>query len=111
MRPAALSFLRRRPAALRPLAVLPALLLGISAAAAQPLPNALAMSCEAARALVRQSGVVVLATGPDLYERIVTGQRFCMMQQTTAPAWIPTQDQKQCLVGRRCQERWYWKLR
>ncbi|HZX84512.1 MAG TPA: hypothetical protein VFF19_13175 [Reyranella sp.] len=76
-----------------------------SSSLAQARPDSLAMSCTSASALVRESGAVVIGTGPNLYERFVTGAGFCEMSQRTEPAWIPTADQQQCLVGKRCIDR------
>lgn len=76
-----------------------------SAAVAQGHPNSLNMSCADARGLVRQSGAVVIATGSHLYDRFVTGPGYCSLVQTTEPAWIPTADNPQCLVGKLCVER------
>jgi hypothetical protein len=71
----------------------------------QARPDSLRMNCAAAYSLVRQSGAVVVGTGPYLYERFVTDAGFCELTQTTEPAWIPTADQRQCLIGKRCIER------
>ncbi len=69
---------------------------------AQAMPNSLSMSCSAARGLVQQNGAVVIGTGPNLYDRFVTSTGKCEPTQRSEPAWIPTADQAQCLVGRRC---------
>ena len=76
-----------------------------SSTLAQALPNSLSMSCASARGLVFQSGAVVVGTGPYLYERFVTDAGYCEITQTTEPAWIPTADDRQCLIGKRCIER------
>lgn len=81
------------------------LILAASSSFAQELPNSLTMSCAAASELVRQRGQVVIASGPDLYGRFVSGPGYCDADQTIEPSWIPTADQSQCLVGYRCQER------
>ena len=81
------------------------LILMASPSFAQARPDSLTMSCAAAYELVRQRGAVVIGTGPNLYERFVTDARYCEMAQRTKPAWIPTADQRQCLVGQRCRDR------
>lgn len=81
------------------------MILMASSSFAQARPDSLKMSCAAANELVRQMGAVVIGTGPDLFERFVTGAGYCGMAQRTEPAWIPTADQRQCLVGKRCIER------
>ncbi|WP_428030676.1 hypothetical protein [Ancylobacter sp.] len=72
--------------------------------AAQARPDSLAMSCASAQALVRQQGAVVIGTGPNLYDRFVTDAGYCQSQRSK-PAWIPTRDEAQCLVGQLCRER------
>lgn len=69
---------------------------------AQDITNALAMSCAAATELVRQKGAVVFGTGPGTYARYVRDGSYCQEDQGTDPAWIPTADQPQCLVGAQC---------
>ncbi len=73
-------------------------------ALAQSMPNSLNMSCATATNLVRQQGGVVIATGPNIFDRYVASQRYCSLDQTTVPAWIQTSDQKQCFVGYRCRD-------
>jgi hypothetical protein len=76
-----------------------------SSTLAQALPDSLRMSCAAAYGLVHQAGAVVIGTGPNLYDRFVTDAGYCELTQTTEPAWIPTADNPQCLIGKRCIER------
>lgn len=71
---------------------------------AQARPDSLTLSCAAASALVRERGAVVIGTGPDLYDRFVTDPGYCQSRRTE-PAWIPTRDDRQCLVGQRCRDR------
>ncbi|MBS7553838.1 hypothetical protein KHC23_09250 [Ancylobacter dichloromethanicus] len=73
-------------------------------AQAQVMPNSLSMSCAQARALVRREGAVVIGTGPNLYDRFVTDAGYCRSKRSK-PAWIPTRDEAQCLVGQLCRER------
>ncbi|MDQ0303201.1 hypothetical protein [Ancylobacter polymorphus] len=73
-------------------------------ASAQAMPNSLTMSCAQARALVAREGAVVIRTGPDLFDRYVTNPSYCQSQRSR-PAWIPTRDDPQCLVGQECRER------
>jgi len=81
------------------------LILLASSSVAQAMPDSLRMSCSAARNLVQNSGAAVIATGSNLYDRFVSGAGYCERTQRTEPAWIPTADQSQCLVGRRCVAR------
>jgi hypothetical protein len=72
-------------------------------ALAQGRPDSLRMSCDTARRLVSERGALVLGTGPDLYDRYVSGQRYCERDETTEPVWLPTGDARQCFVGYRCK--------
>lgn len=78
--------------------------LSLMAGPALAMPNSLTMTCSAAQALVKKDGQVVIGTGPNVYDRYVSGQRYCGSQMTTTPAWIATSDSKQCFVGYRCRE-------
>jgi len=89
------------PAAMLPLA----LTLVAAPALAQSLPNSLNMSCAATANLVQQRGAVVIATGPNVYDRYVSNQGYCDVDQTTYPVWLQTADQNQCFIGYRCRER------
>ncbi|MCJ8143765.1 hypothetical protein MKI84_12645 [Ancylobacter sp. A5.8] len=71
---------------------------------AQGMPNSLNMTCSATRAMVQQQGAVVIATGPNVYQRYVADQRYCDYGEETYPAWIQTQDQSQCYVGMECKQ-------
>lgn len=84
-------------------AIAAALLLPLPASA-QAMPNSLTMSCAQARALVARQGAVVIGTGPDLFDRYVSNPGYCQSQRSK-PAWIPTRDNPQCLVGQECRER------
>ena len=81
-----------------------ALALAATPGLAQVGPSSLAMSCQSARQMVASRGAVVLTTGRFAYDRYVSSGRFCVIGETTEPAWIPTADSAQCLVGYRCRE-------
>ncbi len=72
---------------------------------AQGRPLTLQMSCYGARELVASQGAVVLSTGPTTYDRYVTGYGRCVLGEVPDPAWVPTADNPQCLIGYRCVER------
>jgi hypothetical protein len=74
------------------------------AAFAQDGPNSLAMSCAGAQRLVQERGAVVMWSGPNIFDRFVVGQAQCQRDEYPIPAWIPTQDQQDCLVGQRCKQ-------
>lgn len=99
-REALLAFMRSGPA----LILFFLLALTPAGTLAQELPNSLVMKCVDAQALVSRAGAVVIASGSNIYERFVANPGFCQSQRTD-PAWIPTADSAQCLVGQRCRER------
>ena len=80
-------------------------------AAAQSRPDTTRMSCAAARALVLRHGAIVLGTGrsrfdpnaPPLFDRYVNSQAFCMRDEVTEPAFVPTADNPQCFIGYTCR--------
>lgn len=72
-------------------------------AAAQGRPDSLRMSCAGARGLIASRGAVVLGTGPNLYDRYVSSQAFCLPDEVTRPAWVATADNRQCFIGYRCE--------
>jgi hypothetical protein len=75
-----------------------------TAAAAQPRPSSVAMTCGQAAALVASRGAIVLGTGGYTYDRFVHHRGFCLITETTKPAWVPTRDTPQCFVGYTCVE-------
>ena len=81
------------------------LVLVASAALAQDMPNSRELTCAAASALVQERGQVVMSTGPNTFQRIVSGPGYCDAQHSATPLWIPSADQSQCLVGYYCRER------
>ncbi len=43
-------------------------------------------------------------SGPDIFDRFVSNVSYCEGNEWTVPAWIPTEDNPHCLVGKRCKE-------
>lgn len=76
-----------------------------SGALAQSRPLTLQMSCDDAGQLVASRGAVVLGTGSTTYDRYVSAVTQCVRGETLEPAWVPTADTRQCLIGYRCVER------
>ncbi|MDB5651004.1 MAG: hypothetical protein JWL62_2524 [Hyphomicrobiales bacterium] len=77
--------------------------LACTQAQAQSRPDSLRMSCASAARLVSTRGAVVLGSGPDIYDRYVATQQFCLPDEITKPAWVPAADTRQCFVGYRCE--------
>lgn len=76
-----------------------------AAALAQTRPDTLRMSCGSAAETVRRSGAIVLATGPSIYDRYVSGQAFCQRDEEARPHWLATTDSNQCFIGYVCERR------
>ncbi len=72
---------------------------------AQGRPNTTRMQCRAAAALVSGRGAVVLSTGLNTYDRYVRGDGFCLSDEVTQPAFVPTADNPQCFIGYYCLSR------
>ena len=85
------------------MAAVAALTSSVDLAQAQGRPDSLRMTCASARGLVSTRGAVVLGSGRDIYERYVASQAFCLGDEITRPAWVPTADTRQCFVGYRCE--------
>ncbi len=68
-------------------------------------PDVRTMTCEQAKALVRQSGSVVMTTGKYTYDRFVAGRAYCERPYVNRRAWIATKGTKKCQIGFRCVPR------
>ena len=77
---------------------------GASAALAQGRPSSTSMTCAGAAGFVAARGAVVIGTGGDTYERVVTDQGFCLRGQDTKPLFAPTRDNGACFIGYYCFE-------
>jgi len=75
-----------------------------SGALAQGRPSTTAMTCAAAASFVASRGAVVIGTGGDTYERVVTSQGFCNRGEDTKPLFAPTRDNGACFIGYYCFE-------
>ncbi|MFD1302155.1 hypothetical protein [Methylobacterium marchantiae] len=62
------------------------------------------MTCAQAQATVTRSRGIVLGTGGATYDRFVRDRGFCEVTEITVPAYAPTRDDPNCLVGYRCRE-------
>ena len=65
-------------------------------------PDTRSMTCQQASALVANRGAVVLSTGPDIYDRYVASERLCWSGYYGRPAFVPTRDQPNCVIGYYC---------
>jgi hypothetical protein len=77
-------------------------------ALSQARPDSLRMTCNQARAFVAARGAVILGSGPHIYDRIVSDQRFCTWPQGVQRTTVPTSDARTCFVGYVCRDRPEW---
>ena len=73
-----------------------------SGALAQTRLSTSSMTCSGAASFVAARGAVVIGTGGDTYERVVTNQSFCQHGQETKPLFSPTRDSGACMIGYYC---------
>jgi hypothetical protein len=76
-----------------------------SLALAQVRASTTAMTCAAAQTTVARAGAIVLGSGGSTYDRFVIAESYCTRDELTEPAFAPTTDNPQCLVGYRCREK------
>lgn len=91
---------------IRTLASISILIACQTAVSAQGRPDTLRMSCGQAAGIVRQSGAIVLGTGPNIYDRYVASRAFCQRDEQAEPRWLATADTRQCFVGYGCERRY-----
>lgn len=84
---------------MKTLLVLAALFVGANAHARL---NTQDLTAAQAKAVVDQSGAVVLSTSDFGFDRYVSSQRFCAVGETTAAAYVPTLDSDAAFIGYTC---------
>jgi hypothetical protein len=60
------------------------------------------LTCAAAKARVLQQGAILFDTSPTTFDRFVRDPSFCVRGEVTRPAWVPTKDNPQCMIGYTC---------
>jgi hypothetical protein len=61
------------------------------------------INCDQIQKKIERSGYVHLSTtNVFIYDRYVSDARFCDRRELIEPAFVPTADSPQCLVGYRC---------
>jgi hypothetical protein len=68
------------------------------------LPNSTAMTCVQAQSFIQARHAVVMATGPLTYDRFVSEDILCRPDAYAAPAFEPTRDNRQCMIGYYCKQ-------
>lgn len=71
-------------------------------------PSSWTMTCNQARALVQESGAVVMNYGYSekagyLYERFVANRGYCGAREWAKPAYVQTRDNSNCRIGYTCE--------
>ncbi len=85
-----------------------ALLLPAGIAAAQTRPSTVSRPCAASQRDVQVNGAIVLGTGGYTYDRFVRDRSFCLVNEVTDPAFVPSADTQACFVGYRCKSKlWF----
>lgn len=74
-------------------------------ARAQSRLDSLTMTCAALKEVIQKRGVVIVGTGPNVYDRYVANGRFCAPTQITDNGFVATSDNRQCAAGYVCRER------
>lgn len=68
-------------------------------------PDIRAYTCDQGRALVAQSGAVVLTTGDNTYDRIVHNRGFCAQGQEAIQELVKALDDPRCRIGYTCRDK------
>lgn len=76
-----------------------------SSAAFAARPDVRAYTCEQGKALIAQSGAVVVTTGANTYDRIVHNRGFCAQGQEAIQELVQTQDDPRCRIGYTCRDK------
>lgn len=63
------------------------------------------LTCPALKALVAKAGTAILASSEFVYETVHSNGGDCQQDETSAPAYEPTSDERDCFVGWRCKQR------
>jgi len=98
----------RKAAARRAMALAAVLATAVVAAPvahAQQRPDSARMQCAQVWPFVQSRGVVILGTGPYVYDRFVADGRFCAVTQRTDVAFVRSADAANCFAGYICRER------
>ena len=72
--------------------------MSLGASAQQGMPQTRTMTCADVQALVAKRGAVLLATGPNSYDRYVRDNSYCSYPEQVNPEWVPTLNGS-CNVG------------
>lgn len=101
----------RRPTSVRvacaglAIAIIASIALAPTDGFAQARIDSLSMTCAALKDVIQKRGVVIVGTGPNVYDRYVANGRFCAPTQITDNGFVPTSDNRQCAAGYLCRER------
>ncbi|MDJ0929932.1 hypothetical protein [Breoghania sp.] len=76
--------------------------LGTKAGTAYARADTHTLTCAQVQALVRDRGAITVTTGAHTYERVVADKGYCLRMEITQPAYVPSNDSRQCFAGFRC---------
>jgi hypothetical protein len=82
-----------------------ALMVTTEHSAAQVRPYVPDMTCQQAQTLISTRRHVVLSTSPTTYDRFVSEDIYCEPDAYAAPAFEPTMDNRQCMIGYYCRQK------
>lgn len=80
------------------------LIVSTSLASAGGRPDTRSMTCAQAQSFVQQNGAVVMATGDYTFDRFVTTQAYCLLEETAKIIYAPTLDAAECPVAFYCKD-------
>jgi hypothetical protein len=77
----------------------------LAVTAAQARPFTPAMECGDAANIVSRSGAIVMDTSQHTYDRFVVSGAYCTPHEYTKPAYVETENVRQCFVGYTCEQK------
>ncbi|MEM6848900.1 MAG: hypothetical protein AAF580_12675 [Pseudomonadota bacterium] len=86
-------------------AVIAAIVTAFSASAAYARPDTRSMTCAGVQSFVNQRGAVVMTTGQNTFERLVSSARFCQVAEGPTIARVQSSDRRNCTVRWKCEVR------
>ena len=86
-------------------AVIAALVTGLGASAVYARPDTRSMTCAGVQSFVNQRGAVVMTTGQNTFDRLVSSDSFCQLAEGLTIARVHSSDRRNCTIRWRCQVR------
>ena len=86
------------------LAALVLAMVPLNYAGAQARIDSRSVSCNDLQGRLKQSGALIVSSGPNIYDRYVFDGQFCSVTQIASPSFVATRDAASCLIYR-CRDR------